>query len=107
LVFWLLHVRVETRHVHAERLLAKAGGSKCKERGITHRSEAEAAGGRSAQAQRGRPGILLACARGGAPLRARREGRFGEEKAPLRWVAEDVHFRPETGRILPPYCSSL
>ena len=22
---WLLHVRVETRHVHAERLLAKAG----------------------------------------------------------------------------------
>ena len=24
-VVWLLHVRVETRHVHAERLLAKAG----------------------------------------------------------------------------------
>ncbi len=32
--FWLLHVRVETRHVHAERLLAKVGGSKRKPRGI-------------------------------------------------------------------------
>jgi hypothetical protein len=29
-----LHVRVETRHVHAERHLAKAGGSNCKLRGI-------------------------------------------------------------------------
>jgi len=32
--FWLLHVRVETRHVHAERLLAKVGGSNRKPRGI-------------------------------------------------------------------------
>jgi len=29
-----LHFRVETRHVHAERLLAKVGGSNCKPRGI-------------------------------------------------------------------------
>jgi hypothetical protein len=32
----LLHVRVETRHVHAERHLAKAGGSNCKGRGLSH-----------------------------------------------------------------------
>ena len=33
---WLLHVRVETRHVHAERHLAKAGVARRKGRGISH-----------------------------------------------------------------------
>ena len=31
---WLLHVRVETRHVHAERHLAKAGVARRKGRGL-------------------------------------------------------------------------
>ena len=31
---WPLHFRVETWHVHAERLLAKVGGSNCKPWGI-------------------------------------------------------------------------
>ena len=34
--FWPLHFRVETRHVHAERLLAKAGVARRKGRGISH-----------------------------------------------------------------------
>jgi len=52
--------------IHAERLLAKAGGSKGKGRGIAHpEGTAER---RSAQAKRGRLGTLLARARGGAPL---------------------------------------
>ena len=34
--FWLLHFRVETRHVHAERHLAKAGVARRKGRGISH-----------------------------------------------------------------------
>src|SRR5271163_3822812 len=33
---WLLHVRVETRHVHAERHLAKAGVARRRGRGISH-----------------------------------------------------------------------
>ena len=61
--------------IHAERHLAKAGGSKRKLRGIPtlamERSGMERAKRerRSAQAQRGRLGTLLAGARGGAPLR--------------------------------------
>jgi hypothetical protein len=62
-------------YIHAERLLAKAGGSKRKGRGISHpcneakpewkgRSEAEAA-----QAKRGSLGKPLARARSGAPER--------------------------------------
>jgi hypothetical protein len=33
---WLLHVRFETRYVHAERHLAKAGVARRKGRGISH-----------------------------------------------------------------------
>jgi hypothetical protein len=61
--------------IHAERHLAKAGGSKRKLRGIptlaTEQGGVERAERtrRSAQAQRGRLGKRLAGARGGAPLR--------------------------------------
>jgi len=67
----LLHVRVETRHVHAERLLAKVGGSKCKPRGIPTRSKAEGeAQRRSAQAKRGRLGSGLQARGAKLPLAA-------------------------------------
>jgi hypothetical protein len=62
----LLHVRVETRHVHAERLLAKAGVARRNGEGSPHPwSEMEWSGKdgaqrRSAQAQRGRLGKPLA-----------------------------------------------
>ena len=62
--------------IHAERHLAKAGGSKRKLRGIptlvTEQGGVERAKRerRSAQAQRGRLGKRLAGARGGAPLRS-------------------------------------
>ena len=68
-------------------------------------------GERAAQAERGSLGKPLARARGKHPLgafavavafQAIREGRCGEGTAPLRWVAKDVHLRPQTGRILPP-----
>src|ERR1700739_1473629 len=61
--------------IHAERPLAKEGGSNCKLRGLPtlamERSGMERAQRerRSAQAQRGRLGTRLAGARGGAPLR--------------------------------------
>ena len=42
-LLWLLHFRVETRHVHAERHLAKAGVARRNGEGSPHRSEAEAA----------------------------------------------------------------
>jgi hypothetical protein len=64
---WPLHFRVETRHVHAERHLAKAGVARRKGRGLpTLEEEAERWNGkgeaqrRSAQAQRGRLGKPLA-----------------------------------------------
>ena len=59
-------------YLHAERHVANAGGSKCKERGITHRwsgGEAGAEGRRAAQAERGSLGRLLARARGQRPHR--------------------------------------
>ncbi len=69
----LLHVRVETRHVHAERHLAKAGVASVKGRGISHpwrgsrrRNGKGGAQRRSAQAKRGRLG---------RPLDARDRGR--------------------------------
>src|ERR1700733_9769284 len=65
--------RVETRHVHAERLLAKAGVASVKGRGISHpwrgsrrRNGKGGAQRRSAQAKRGRLG---------RPLDARDRGR--------------------------------
>jgi hypothetical protein len=67
---WPWHIRVETRHIHAGRHLAKAGVARRKGRGLPTGAEAEAAEGRSAQAQRGRLGIPLAPRdRGGAPER--------------------------------------
>ena len=76
--FWLLHVRVETRHVHAERHLAKAGVARRKGRGLpTLGEEAERWNGtgeaqrRSAQAKRGRLGTPLRRAIGAEPLSAR------------------------------------
>ena len=62
---WLLHFRVETRHVHAATPPGEGGGSKAQGEGSPHRSEAEAAEGRSAQAKRGRLGIPLVAARSG------------------------------------------
>jgi hypothetical protein len=50
----------------------------------------------------------------GDPLRARGaklplghvgRGVAGKGTAPLRWVSEDVHLRPEPGRSLPPSCA--
>src|SRR6202035_4696210 len=61
--------------IHAERHLAKAGGSNCKLRGLPTLVTEQGASGkgeaqrRSAQAQRGRLGTRLVGARGGAPLR--------------------------------------
>ena len=43
------HVRVETRHVHAERLLAKAGVASVKGRGISHPWNGAVAGVERAQ----------------------------------------------------------
>ena len=40
-------------YLHAERLLAKAGGSKCKERGITHSCSASEAGAERAERSEG------------------------------------------------------
>jgi hypothetical protein len=40
---------VRGMYLHAERLLAKAGGSKCKERGITHSCSASEAGAKRAE----------------------------------------------------------
>jgi hypothetical protein len=57
-------------YIHAERLLAKAGGSKRKGRGISHpwnEAKREWIGRRAAQAKRGSLGTPLAGARGGAP----------------------------------------
>ena len=57
--------------IHAERHLAKAGGSNCKGRGISHpcnEAKREWKGRRAAQAKRGSLGKPLAGARGGAPL---------------------------------------
>ena len=98
--------------IHAERHLAKAGGSNCKLRGIptlaTEQGGVERAERmrRSAQAQRGRLGKRLAGARGGAPLRglavAFRVGVAGRN-GPLRWVADDGRSRQEAGRRLPPF----
>src|ERR1700727_3801864 len=70
-----LHVRVETRHVHAERLLAKAGVASVKGRGISHpwrgsrrRNGKGGAQRRSAQAKRGRLGKPLSPRGGRRPF---------------------------------------
>jgi hypothetical protein len=87
--------RVAACYIHAECLLAKAGGSKRKGRGISHpwnegkpewkeRSEAE---GCTSEARK--PGESLARARGGAPLREYPETNAGRT---LDWNADSSHL---------------
>jgi hypothetical protein len=96
-------------YLHAERLLAKVGGSKCKPRGIPTWSKAEgAAQRRSAQAKRGRLGSGLQARGAKLPLAAfacsTRRGVAGrvdlpaEEGGGRRTAAEDR----EEWKILPP-----
>jgi len=104
--FWLLHVRVETRHVHAERLLAKVGGSNRKPWGIptlATRAQREWKGRSAAEvctSEARKIGEWLAGARGDLPLaglstllgaerKICREGVAGR-KDPQRRVAEDA-----------------
>jgi len=68
----LLHVRVETRHVHAERHLAKAGVARCKGGVSPPGAKRGRAKRRSAQAKRGRLGKPLSPRGGQRPL-----GRLG------------------------------
>jgi hypothetical protein len=68
----LLHVRVETRHVHAERHLAKAGVARCKGGVSPPGAKRGRAQRRSAQAKRGRLGKPLSPRGGQRPL-----GRLG------------------------------
>ena len=75
--FWLLHVRVETRHVHAERHLAKAGVARRKGRGLPTGAKRRRPKAGPAQAKRGRLGKPLVAARSGqSPLSARSVNRF-------------------------------
>src|SRR6185437_15904176 len=101
--------------IHAERHLAKAGGSNCKLRGIPtlamersgmERAERER---RSAQAQRGRLGKRLAGARGGAPLRGFggcfSGRRCGQEQARRGgWRMTRGAGRRQGGHFLPLNC---
>jgi hypothetical protein len=71
---WLLHVRVETRHVHAERHLAKAGvangkvfersffGGTARKRGGAKTWRANGLAERGGQSPLGRLGFLTKCA---------------------------------------------
>ena len=80
--FWPLHFRVETRHVHAERLLAKAGVARRNGGGISHPCSAGKAGAERAE----RSGGLHKRRRG--PRRAFvarwgvKRGRLGKPLAP-------------------------
>ena len=122
---WLLHFRVETRHVHAERHLAKAGVASVKGRGISHpwrgsrrRNGKGGAQRRSAQAKRGRLGIPLRRAIGAEPLSARsvrrslprsgcfQGGRCGRER-PAEVGSERRESGWNKGRKLLPSCRSL
>jgi hypothetical protein len=107
--FWLLHVRVETRHVHAERLLAKVGGSKRKPRGIPTlatgaqrewkgRSAAEVCTsearkiGEAACGREGRPPLSGFC----SCFCSCRRGVAGRADRPAEVGAEDAK-QPQTG----------
>jgi hypothetical protein len=114
LAFAVVFHAMRGMYLHAERLLAKAGGSNCKPRGIptlaTKRSESGKGGAqrRSAQAKRGRLGSGLRARGAELPLAAfavvlvlRGGALRGGWTAPLRWVAQDAE-RPKPGRKLHP-----
>ncbi len=109
---WLLHVRVETRHVHAERHLAKAGVARRKGRGLPtgakrrrpkaglHKRSAEDWGypcaARSGQSPLAH-GLSIVLDREADVYRVGVAGGNG----PLRWVAEAA-TQPQRGRKLLP-----
>ena len=108
---WLLHVRVVTRHVHAERLLAKAGvaNGKVFERsflGGPLAGEPKPGGRMALESAIGAvplsPGFLPCSSRRGAAVRIQGPAlRAGT--GPLRRVAEDATGGWRQARRLPPY----
>ena len=102
---------------HALALAHASRGGKCKERGISHPERTwRAAEGRSAQAKRGRLGILLARARDGVPQQAwfpwhcaqrmidcvLEGGRCGKERPAEEGAGRrQLHRRLETGKKPP------
>jgi hypothetical protein len=95
---WLLHVRVETRHVHAERHLAKAGvangkvfersffGGTARKRGGAKTWRANGLAERGGQSPLGRLGFLIECA---FAHRTFQGGRCGKE-SPAEVEAENA-----------------
>jgi hypothetical protein len=66
---WLLHFRVETRHVHAERHLAKAGVARCKGGVSPPGAKRRASAAKVCTSEARKIGEALVAARGAAPTR--------------------------------------